>query len=156
MNGREKRSVVLTVILGVLLLCAVCVLIYWLPTVVNGMIDVKDNWGTRNEMGEVGRALVITDAYAMVAVGVAAVVLMFVLLRVVWCGKVFSKATTALLNAISWCCFGEAILALLLVTTFQLVLCLTLAAGFLGLSLRVVRHVLLEAIRIKSENDFTV
>ena len=156
MNKREKRSVVLTIVLGALLLCAVGVLVYWLPTVVNGMIDVKDNWGNRNEMGELGRALVITDAYAMVAVGVAAVVLMFVLLRVVWRGNVFSQTTTHLLSAISWCCFGETLLALLLITCFQLVLCLALAAGFLGLSLRVVRHVLLEATRIKSENDFTV
>ena len=156
MNVREKRSVVLTVLLGILLLCAVCVLVYWLPTVVNGMIDVKDNWGNRNEMGVLGRVLVITDAYAMVALGVAAVVLMFLLLRVVWRGNVFSKTTTHLLSAISWCCFGVAFLSLLLIVCFQLALCLSLAAGFLGLSLRVVRHVLLEATRIKSENDFTV
>ena len=57
---------------------------------------------------------------------------------------------------LSWCCFAEGVLAILLFVYFQLVICVTLAAFFLGLCLRVVKHVIEEAIRIKNENDYTI
>ena len=151
-----KISIAISVVLGIIFLCALGFACYWIPEVINSIIDIKDNIGNRAEITELGRALVIADVYLMVAVAIAAIVLMFVLLRVVYTKNVFSKTTEHLLNAVSWCCFGEAILISLLVVWFQLVICLALAALFLGLSLRIVKHVIAEATRIKNENDFTI
>ena len=151
-----KASVAISIALGIIFLLALVFACIWVPEVMNSIIDIKDNIGNRNEITPLGRALVIADVYAMIVVAVVAIALMFILLRVVYTKRVFSKITENLLSAVSWCCFGEAILILLLVVWFQLVICLALAACFLGLSLRIVRHVIEEATRIKCENDFTI
>ena len=109
-------------------------------------LHITDGW----------RLFVLVDAYAMLLVAVAAVIILFFLLRVVYRHKVFTKGSTRLISAISWCCFAEGALGLLLVVWFQLVLCFTLAACFLGLCLRIVKHVIEEGTRIKSENDYTI
>ena len=151
-----KASVAISIALGIIFLLALVFACIWVPEVMNSIIDIKDNIGNRNEITPLGRALVIADVYAMIVVAVVAIALMFILLRVVYTKRVFSKITENLISAVSWCCFGEAILILLLVVWFQLVICLALAACFLGLSLRIVRHVIEEATRIKCENDFTI
>ena len=152
----EKLPIVISVILGALFICALVFMCSWLPVVVNSLIDVSDNFGNRNEITAAGRIFTIADAYAMVALAFVAVILLFVLLSVVYNKNVFSKKTSRLLSAISWCCFGEGLLSLLLIVYFQLAICITLAACFLGLCLRVVRHVIEEATNIKQENDFTI
>lgn len=152
----QKRSVIITVIFGILFLGALAVAAYWLPIVINSMIDVVDHVGNRNEITRAGRVFVITDAYIMLALAAVAVFFLFLLLRIVYRQKVFSVSATRLLSLISWCCFAEGVLAILLFVYFQLVICITLAAFFLGLCLRVVKHVIEEAIRIKNENDYTI
>ncbi len=151
-----KLSIVISVILGALFLVALGVAAYWLPVVVNSMIDVPDNIGNRGEITQAGRAFILADAYVMLAVAATAVVLLFVLLRVVYTRRVFSRTASGLISAVSWCCFGEGGLAMLLFGYFQLVACAALAAFFLGLCLRVVMHVIEEATRIKQENDYTI
>ena len=152
----EKPSIIISVIIGILLLCALIFACFWLPVVVNSMIDVADNLGNRNEITTAGRVFTVSVAYAMIFVAFVAVALLFVLLREVYKKNVFSKKTGRLLSVISLCCFGEGFLSLLLVVYFQLAMCITLAACFLGLCLRVVRHVIEEATSIKQENDFTI
>jgi hypothetical protein len=152
----HKLSVIVSAVLGALFLVAIAVACYWLPLVVNSLIDVKDNVGNRANITESGRAFVLWDAYAMVAVAVVAVLLLFFLLRVVYQHRTFSEVSSRLISAVSWCCFLEVALSLLLIYFFQLVICFALAAGFLGLCLRIVKHVVEEATRLKNENDFTI
>ena len=152
----ERLFVIVSVALGVLFLVAVAIAAYWLPPIVNSLIDIKDNIGDRQNITNVGRAFILADAYVMVAVAVFTVILLFLLLFRVYRHQVFSRPATSLISAISWCCFAEGALALLMVRYFQLVVCLTLAACFLGLCLRVTKLVIEEATRIKSENDFTI
>ncbi len=156
LKGREKISIIISAVLGVFFLGAMGFCCYWLPTVVNSMIDVKDNIGNRENITAAGRLFVVIDAYAMVAIAFVAVILLFLLLRVVYKQQVFSTATVKFLSAISWCCYIEGLLALILIVYFQLAICITLAACFLGFCLRVVKHVIAEATRIKNENDFTI
>ena len=151
-----KRSVTVSFVVMVLLVLALGFAVYWLPDVVNAMIDTKDHVGNRGAITDTGRLLVLIDAYAMFIVAFVAVALLFFLLCVVQRGQVFGSATIRLLSAISWCCFGEGILSLALVMYFQLAFGLAVAACFLGLCLRIVRHVIEEATRLKNENDYTI
>ena len=152
----QKLFIIISITLGVLFLAALLVAARWLPPVVNSLIDVKDNFGDRQNITYGGRVFIIADAYAMLAVAVFTVVILFILLRVVYKHRVFSKTATRLISAVSWGCFIEGLLALLLVYYFQLVICFTLAACFLGLCLRITKTVIEEATAIKSENDFTI
>ena len=156
MHISKKLSTVISMILTVVLVGALIFLTYWLPDVVNSMINTVDNLGDRTAMTASQRLFVLIDAYVMVAVAYVAVALLFFLLREVLREQVFSRSAVRLLSAISWCCFFEGVLFLLLVVWFQLAFGIAVAAFFLGLCLRVVKNVIEEATRIKDENDLTI
>ncbi|MBQ7336504.1 MAG: DUF2975 domain-containing protein [Clostridia bacterium] len=152
----NKVSTVISLILAVLLFLMMGFLVYWLPEVVNGMIDIPDNIGNRQSITDAERQLILVGAYAAVGVAYVTLVFLVLLLHTVLRGRVFSSATLRWLNLLSLCCFAEAVLFLLGGFYFQLVLGVAVAACFLGLLLRVVKNVINEAMRIKSENDLTV
>lgn len=152
----SKTSVVISLILTLLLFTALLFVTYWLPDVVTSMINAEDNLGNRENVTDLDRGLILADAYAMLAVAYLAVALLYLLLRTILHGKVFGKKTVRLLSAISWCCFAEGALVILLTFWFQLAAVAALAACFVGLCLRVVKNVIEEATRIKAENDFTI
>ena len=152
----NKVSTVISMILTILLFFALCALAVCLPMVVDSMIDTPDNIGNRASITATQRALVLADAYTMIAVAFAAVAFLLCLLRRVLHGQVFSDVTVRLIASVSWCCFGEALLFLLIGAVFQLAFGVAIAACCLGVCLRVVKNVIAEATRIKSENDFTI
>ncbi len=155
-RSSKKISVSVSLVMALLLLFALGYLVWWLPEVVTSLINATDNLGNRQEITPLGRQLVLIDAYAMIAVAFVAVVFLFLLLRRVWRGEVFSQAAARWLAAVSWCCFAEGLLVVLLTVYFQLALGACVVACFVGLCLRVVKNVIEEATRIKSENDFTI
>ena len=157
MSSSEGRvSLIVSVVFAVLCLGGLIFAAYWLPLVVNSMIDAFDHIGDRASITQTGRTLVLVDSYVILAIAFVAVVLILFLLRTVLCGMVFSKRAIAQLNALTGCCFAEGVLFGVLTPCFQLALCVTLAMCLLGLLLRVVAHVIEEAVRIKQENDFTI
>ena len=152
----NKISIVVSMILTVILLMALCALVFWLPPVVNSMIATADNVGNRALMTAGERTFVLVDAYVMVTAAFAAVVLLFFLLREVLLERVFCLRTTRLIAVISWCCFLEGFLFLLIGVFFQLAFGVAIAAYFVGLCLRVVKNVIEEATRFKIENELTI
>jgi len=153
-NGRV--SLIVSVVFAVLCLCGLFYVCLWLPDVVNSMIDTFDNLGDRANITSLGRTLILIDAYVIMTVAFFAVFLILFLLRTVSQGQVFSKRAIGQLDALMIGCFIEGILFGVLTPYFQLSLCVALAAFLLGLLLRVVVHVIEEAMRIKQENDFTI
>jgi hypothetical protein len=151
-----RISIVISMVMTALLFCALIFITVWLPEVVTSFINVHDNLGTRGDITPLHRSLVLVDAYVMLAVAYLAVSFLFLLLLTVWRGRVFSERATRLVSAVSLCCFAEGILFAALTYYFQLALCAAIAVCFIGLCLRVVKNVLEEATRIKSENDFTI
>lgn len=156
MKAKNKISVLISAAFGVVFLVALIVVCFFVPNVAMDMIAIPDRVGFRNEITKLGTVFIISDIYLMIAVGVLATIILFLLLKVVSEGEVFSKKATKLLSSVSFCCFFEGLLSLLLVFYFQLVFCVTLAACFLGFCLLIVKNVIEEATRIKEENDFTV
>ena len=102
------------------------------------------------------KTLFQSSGHYLLALLFAAVILLFLLLRAILKEKVFSSAVIRLLSAVSWCCFAEAVLFSVLLPYFQLAACAAVAVCFIAVCLRVVKNVIAEAARIKSENDFTI
>ncbi|MBQ7347537.1 MAG: DUF2975 domain-containing protein [Clostridia bacterium] len=152
----NKASTVISIVLIFLLLGALGFLVYWLPDVTESLINAADNLGNRISITEAGRRWVLIDAYLMVAVAVVAVILMFFVLRAVLMERIFTASATRLIGAVSLCCFAEGVLFAAIGVWFQLAFAAAVAACFVGLCLRVVKNVIEEATRIKSENDFTI
>ena len=153
---KGRLSLIVSTICAVLCLCGLVYVLFWVPDVVNSMIDTVDHLGDRANITQTERTLIIADAYAMLAVAFLTVINILFLLRTVSKGLVFSKRAIMQLNSLMICCFIEGLLFASITFYFQLALCVAIIAGLLGLLLRVVTHVIEEAIRLKQENDFTI
>ena len=143
----NRTSSIVSLVFALALIPALLFLVWRLPHFVTVLLNVHE---------AIGNDGVLVDAYAMLAVAFAAVALLIILLRSTLSEKVFSERALHTLNYLSLCCFAEGILFVYVAFYFPAVLCLTLAAFFLGVCLRVVRNVIAEAMRYKEENDLTV
>lgn len=70
--------------------------------------------------------------------------------------KVFINNNILYLRRISWCCFAGGVIALTSSLYFFSWIFIAIAAGFVGLIVRVVKNVIEEAVVLKEENDFTI
>ncbi len=94
--------------------------------------------------------------YLALGIMTGADILMFLLLKRVQGGQVFTDRSVALIRAVSWCCFFLSGVLCVLGLWFRLGFFAAFAAVFLGTCLRVVKNVIEEATRIKLEHDLTV
>ena len=152
----NRASSMVSLVLAIALVPALTFLSIKLPHFVNVLLNVHEAIGNDGVLKAWERTGVLIDAYAMLLVAFAAVALLIVLLRSTLSEKVFSVCALRTLNGLSLCCFSEGIFLLYIAFYFPAVLCLTLAALFLGVCLRVVRNVISEAMRYKEENELTV
>ena len=81
---------------------------------------------------------------------------MHILLKRVQHGAVFTMENVKLLGIVSRCCFLAALLCLVVGFRFHVLLIITVAAGFVGLIVLIVKNVFFQAIHMKNELDFTV
>lgn len=137
------------------LLCCIAGL-FVLPALTQMLIDLPDNIGTRNEITQPERALVLALAYAILADFIFADCLLLRLLTRVKKGLVFTAATVSLIRGISWCCILLCLLFGILGIYFQLSIIVAVMCVFLGVCLRVCKNAFEEATFIKNENDLTV
>ena len=127
-----------------------------MPTLVEMLINTPDNIGSRDQINDSGRTLVLVVAYLVLAVAAVADVFLFLLLRRVRAGEVFTGRSVALIRGVSWCCILFGLLFAVLGYYFQLAFAVGFAALFLGVCLRVVKNVVEQAVELKQENDLTV
>ncbi len=152
----NRTSSIISLSLALALIPALLFLAIKLPHIVTVLLNVHEAIGDDGPLRAWEHTGILIDAYAILAVAFAAVALLIVLLRSTLSERVFSEGALRTLNALSICCFVEGALFAYVAIYFHAVLCLTLAAFFLGVSLRVVRNVIAEAMRYKEENDLTV
>ena len=152
----NRASSIVSLVLAIALIPALFFILWWLPEIVNAMLDTPDHIGNRELMEAWERTGVLITSYIMVDVAFAAVGLLIGLLRAVLSGKVFSKSTLSVLHWLSICCAAEGVLLCWVGIYFQVALCLAVAAFFLGVTLRVLKNVIAEAMRYKEENELTV
>lgn len=109
------------------------------------------------------RALSETAALGVLGVLLACSVLGWLLLWAMWkllgnlkSGSIFTEENVRLLQRISLCCTGAAVLCLLGCFFYLPFLFAVAAAAFMSLIVRIVRNVFQTALAMKAELDFTV
>lgn len=107
-------------------------------------------------MGTEHRTLIIILLYVSDAVAYVADIALFMLLRDVKAGEVFSAKSVSKLTVLSACCFAEAVCYAALACIFIFSSAIAFAAVFMGAILSVVRDVIAKAAEIKEENDGTI
>ena len=140
------------IILSFIIIFGFCVM----PQFVDGLILMQENFGFHGQISANTENLLLVCAYLILSVAAIADVLLFVLLRRVSRGDVFTKVSVAIIRAVSWCCMLESMLFLVVAFSFILSAIVSMAALFLAIVVRVVKNVIEQATVIKQENDLTV
>lgn len=153
---KSNQSISLSIILSVIFFVCCVVGAFFMPNLTETLIKITEGVGNREVITNNGRALILALSYAVLAVLVLADSLLFSLLLRVRSGLVFTKESVALIRGVAWCCLLLGTVFCGLGLYFKLAFIIAFAAIFLGLCLRVVKNVIEEATRIKSENDLTV
>ena len=151
-----KRSTNLSLVIAFTFLALCVAAVFFMPTVINMLIDTPDNIGNRDSITSGGRIFVHIVAYFLYAFIVSADVFSILLLLRIKKGLVFTKESVAFIRYVAWSCFGICLAFALLGVYFQLALIMSFITLFLCLCLRVVKNVIDEATEIKDENDLTV
>ena len=94
--------------------------------------------------------------YACCPAGWAAIGSLLKLLHNLRAGRVFVRQNVQLLRLLSWCFVFVAVVSFAAVYWFPSLLIVGIAAGFLGLILRVVKNVIAQATQLREENDLTI
>lgn len=69
---------------------------------------------------------------------------------------IFITPNVKYLRCISWCCFAVSLITLISGMLYVPYLFVSVAAGFVGLMLRVVKNVMENAVQLKEENELTI
>ena len=156
MKISRKTSTTLSFILAILFMAGLIATAFLLPWMVPKLIDLPDNVGSRDQITDAGRILVLACSYLALLLAEVADILLLQLLKSVRGGNVFTPRCVGLIRGISWCLilFGAAFLPIAFY--FQLAFIVSFAGVFLGLCVRVVKNAFEEAVALKEENDLTV
>lgn len=156
----SRASTLISLILAVLLVIFLLAMMVVMPLFIEKapLLSHIRSWFTEKEsvLGLSGGTVFWLWAYAVMAVAEMCCIAMVLLLLRVRRSLVFTAVTVSLIRFVSWGCLLIALLCLLVVYHFHMSYMLSLAAGFLGLCVRVVKNVIEEATAIKNENDLTV
>lgn len=98
----------------------------------------------------------LVSAYTVAVPAAAALIDLRQLLQNIGAGNVFIEKNVAILRRLSWYCIVAGVICLVSTLYYMPFLLLAAAGAFIGLILRVVKNVFAEAVRLKTENDFTI
>ncbi|HZW48883.1 MAG TPA: DUF2975 domain-containing protein [Bacillota bacterium] len=151
MNWNQNKSIFLSrvcIIAFALLLSAVDIGAYWIVT---WLISVSSIPG----------GLLI--GYLLMAVIYCCSILAWILLVSLWkllknmkAGIIFQVDNVRYLRLTSWCCFGVCVICFTCAFYYLPLILIAIAAGFIGLIVRIVKNVFEQARAMKEELDFTV
>ena len=152
----KRLSTTLSLTMSVCFFLCCVIGLFLLSTLTEMLINTPDNIGNRDSISQLGRTLSLISAYCIVLDMMLADILLFLLLRCVRGGNVFTDRAVSLIRGVSWCCLALCVPFGFLGIYFQLSWIVCFLAAFLGLSLRVCKNAFEEATAIKQEHDLTV
>ena len=100
--------------------------------------------------------VLLTIYYLFAAFSLYALYLLVRLLTHLLKGRVFTDENVRILRRLSWCSFIVGLIMFAGCYWFPLMIIFAMAFAFIGLMLRVVKHVMAEATRIRRENELTI
>lgn len=142
----KNLSVTLTQILLAALVISLAAACFFLPSI------YRMFYGNEQELFTV----TICCIYFSAGPAFAAAGAIYKLLANIKKGNVFTVKNVSYIRFVSWCCFIETLIYLILGFTRFGAFIIAFGAAFIWMILRVVKNVLDEATEIKSENEYTI
>lgn len=152
----RKRSVSLS--LGVCyLVCALLTVGLFLgPWAIKTWFCFYRGWSENSEAMARMLTLFKICFYPCAALGFVTLYSLIRLLRNIKNDVIFIRANVKYLRRISWCCVAVSLITLVAGVLYIPYLFICIAAGFIGLMLRVVKNVMENAVELKEENELTI
>ena len=152
----KKVSTVISLVISVICFGGIVWLYFMLPMWIEYFYALPDFDGVRGELTGWIRLFVYGVSYAILIFSTAGDLSLFFLLIKVLKHQVFTPQAVALVRIISWCLMLMGLSFIALGKFFTIAPAMGLIVLFVGLSVRVVKNVIEEAVSIKEENDYTV
>lgn len=151
MNWNENKSIQLSRV------CVVAFMVL-LAAVDAGGIWIGPWYAARSHLARFREngALFLAIIYGLSVFGWVLLVSLSRLLGNMRRGIVFDRANVRELRLTSWCCFGACAGCLLSAAYYLPFAVIAIAAGFVGLIVRIIKNTFEQAIAMKDELDFTV
>lgn len=149
----RNLSVAISIVMTVIMFVGVVILAFYAPSYLSFLLD---EGGALGGVTPFQRAFVYIAVYAVAALMLSGLALLFALLLLVRKGKVFTPAAVELIRYISWCLILIGVILISLTFCSVAALFVGAAALFTGLTVRVVKNVIEAAVFLKEENDLTV
>lgn len=151
---KSKYSVVLSLVVCFAVAAVLVVSFFTVPSI------AKIYFGTWHGFSEDIVSLVtktvLTCYYPSALLGLVALASLIKMLFNIKAERTFIPANVTALRVISWCCFIVAALCFVGANVYLSLGFVSVAAGFVGLILRVVKNVMQSAVELKSENDLII
>ena len=103
-----------------------------------------------------GKTLFLATVYTGSVPAAALLALLFLLLRRIGQGRVFVNENKDSLRHISWCCFAGAAICFASSLYWFPWFAIGVAAGFMGLIVRVIKNVIAKAVSLQDDADHTI
>ena len=151
MNWNENKSIQLSRV------CVVAFMVLLAAADVGG-IWIGPWYAARSHVSRFreNKELFLAIIYGLSALGWVLLVSLHRLLRNMKRGIVFDRANVKELRHTSWCCFGACAVCLASTAYYLPFAAIAIAAGFVGLIVRIIKNTFEQAIAMKDELDFTV
>lgn len=148
MKWTQKASLRLTTIINWVAFATVVFLMFFIPVMARWYDDVSMT-------PPIFLPLCIC-LYLSAGLGLTALLFLARLLHNLNRNRIFVAQNVTCLRLISWCCFGVALVFLVLAWFRSLGLLVAFAAAFFGLILRVLKNVFARAVTLQEEADYTI
>ncbi|MDD6799255.1 MAG: DUF2975 domain-containing protein [Firmicutes bacterium] len=143
-----KASAVITLIMAALLFIMLVAAVFMMPWLVKFFYRGIESYEYYRQM--------LVLLYCTLIPAFAADAALFMLLININLGKVFCSSNIVLIAVISWSCYVECPLFILMGAHFRFAYLVAFACAFMGTVVRVVKNAFEEAVVLKDENDYTI
>ena len=152
----QNRSVKLSLAVCIAFCVGLTAALFAGPWVVKLWFHSYRGWGENSEALSRMLKLFKLTFYPCSVFGYVTLFSLISLLKNIKKGIVFTTSNVRHLRRISWCCIIVCLITLTAGVQYVPFLFVSVAAGFVGLMLRVVKNVMENAVHLKEENELTI
>ena len=152
----RRLSVFISIVLTTVMFAGTVALAFYMPAFLRYLFSLLDKSGILSDLSPVRQTMLFAAAYAEIALMLSGLGMLFALLLLVHKKKVFTLKAVELIRYISWCLILMGVVMISLTFFSLIALFAGTAVLFVGLTIRVVKNVIEEAVFLKEENDLTV
>jgi hypothetical protein len=152
----RKRSVTLSLVVCFVVCAVLTAGLFVGPWAVKMWFHIYRGWSENGEAMERMLVLFKVCFYPCACLGFVTLYSLIRLLLNIKKDAIFIPPNVKYLRRISWCCIVVSLITLAAGILYIPYLFVSVAAGFMGLMLRVVKNVMENAVQLKEENELTI